>query len=345
MTGRRTRASAREVLTLSDDWRVWVVDNTLRGVARADLVRTLVANGVPRRTARREVDAIQASPALVACQRLALDVERLEMVAKLRQTLAGLGPSPAEVPRRSGVSADAFYARYFEANEPVVLTDMMAGWKATSRWSLPSLRERLGEVAIEICAGREADPECDKNFEAHRETTTMAAYLDRVEAAGVTNDFYFVANNRNIEREALRVLFDDVVINEAYFDPGRRDGAVSLWIGPAGTVTPLHHDTTNILFCQVIGRKRVMLISPLETALLKHARGFYSAIDAERDLGQREDLEGVTVKTVELSAGEALFIPVGWWHHVRALEVSVNFSLMNFRRPNKYEWYRPGKRR
>jgi hypothetical protein len=340
----RRQSAGREVLTLSDDWRVWVVENTLRGVARPDLIATLVSHGVPKRVAARELTAIQTSPALVACSRLSTAVDRLEMVAELRRTLAREASNPSVVARRSGVSADELYDRYFAGNEPVVLTDAMDAWPARTRWSFAYFKERFGDVEVEVCAGRESDPKCDRNYEALRRVMKMSEYIDLVLAAGTTNDYYFIANNRNLEREGLSGLFDDVVPKEEYFDLSRREGSVSLWIGPAGTLTPLHHDTSNILFCQVVGKKRVRLISPLETALLKHMEGVYSALDAERDFTEREDLRDVLVKDVVLSPGEALFIPVGWWHHVRALEPSINFSLLNFRRLNRYTWYTPGAR-
>jgi ribosomal protein L16 Arg81 hydroxylase len=42
-----------------------------------------------------------------------------------------------------------------------------------------------------------------------------------------------------------------------------------------------------------------------------------------------------------LEPGEAIFIPVGWWHHVKSLEVSISVSFTNFVFPNYYEWKYP----
>jgi hypothetical protein len=36
-----------------------------------------------------------------------------------------------------------------------------------------------------------------------------------------------------------------------------------------------------------------------------------------------------------------LFIPVGWWHHVRALSLSINLAFTNFTRANAFDWFRP----
>ena len=70
-----------------------------------------------------------------------------------------------------------------------------------------------------------------------------------------------------------------------YFHPDRERQARSsaLWFGPAGTVTALHHDTSNILLCQVVGRKRLRIFPPDEPRLLAAARGVYNDLDPERD--------------------------------------------------------------
>jgi hypothetical protein len=171
----------------------------------------------------------------------------------------------------------------------------------------------------------------------------MADYVDRVRGGGSTNDLYLVAHNNVLQHTELSALLEDVAPDEAIFDPDQARCA-SLWFGPAGTVTPLHHDTTNILFCQIYGRKRVRLVAPAETALLREARGFYAGVDCDHPrFGEDPELAQVLVKDVELVAGEALFIPAGWWHRVTALEVSINLSLLGFRRHNDFDWYRPGR--
>jgi ribosomal protein L16 Arg81 hydroxylase len=159
-------------------------------------------------------------------------------------------------------------------------------------------------------------------------------------AAAETNDFYMIAQNRNLQKTALRELFEDVEFPE-YLNGQYAPFGSALWLGPAGTVTPLHHDTSSILFCQIYGRKRIVLVSPFETALLDAPRGVYSNFDCEAKKLAPE-LARATRKVVELAPGETLFIPVAWWHHVRALEVSISLALNNFRLPNDYEWYKPG---
>lgn len=38
----------------------------------------------------------------------------------------------------------------------------------------------------------------------------------------------------------------------------------------------------------------------------------------------------------ELSPGELIFLPIGWWHHVEAIDLSASLTLTNFDGPNDF---------
>jgi hypothetical protein len=327
---------------LSEDHRAWVVENLLAGVSERELVKSLSAQiGAPR--ARREVSAIARSPLLAICARLARRAQRLELVCALGRGHAGGEPAATQIERRKTPRAEEFFRHYWAAHRPVVLTDAAARWPALRTWTPAFFRKRFGAEMIEVTAGREADPFYDMNFRAHRKRMRMDRFIDRVLAVGTTNDLYMVSNNRTMMRPRFRTLLSDVRPPADLFDP-LSPGATSLWIGPGGTVTPLHHDTTNILFTQIYGKKRVELVSPHETALLMDpVYGFYSPFDLERrHAAEHPAVRAMLVKQVDLGPGEGLFIPAGWWHRVTALSVSISLSLLGFRRPNDFDWYRPG---
>ncbi len=340
-TGRRRVRRARRPapFTLADSFRAWIAENAARGVDRESMTATLVEGGVPARLVIQEIDAVLGSPAMPGCLRLSRRVERLELVLRLLRTMADQAPRPAEVERRRGITVDELYSHYYARSRPVVLEGFLEGWPALAKWTPEHLAERFGDVPIEIVAGREGNPGWDRQFRRHVRTVTLAEYVKMVRAAGRSDDIYLVSNNRALERPELRPLLDDLTPPPDMF-AASRPGAASLWLGPEGTFTPLHHDTTNILFCQVYGRKRIDLVSPLATSLLDGARGFYADVRAA-DL-RENPREDARVLGVELGPGDALFLPAGWWHEVTALEVSIHVSLLTFRRPNEVGWYRPG---
>lgn len=326
----RRGAATRLPAAVADEWQRWVADNLLRGAEPSDLVSALEQAEVPGLLARRTVASIARSPGLAVARAQRVHRDRREQVLRLR---GEVGPSPLTVERTEAPDAETFFARYWQTSTPAVFTDVVTRWR--ERWTPHSLRERFGEVEIEACTGREGDPRPDAHWQEHREAMTLAEYVERMLAARPGNDLYLIANNRNTARPELRALWDDVVLPAGWFDEPRLPYGSALWLGPAGTTTPLHHDTSNILFCQVHGRKRIVLAPPWVPALLDSADGVYNLREAD-DLA-RQDAIALTVE-----AGEALFIPAGWWHDVRALDASVSLAINAFARPNRYEWYTPG---
>ena len=68
----------------------------------------------------------------------------------------------------------------------------------------------------------------------------------------------------------------------------------------------------------------------------------YSQVDCEKpNYEQFPRFRDATLIDFELAPGEILFVPVGWWHHVRALDWSISVSFANFVFPNTYRWAIP----
>jgi len=127
------------------------------------------------------------------------------------------------------------------------------------------------------------------------------------------------------------------------------------WLGPPGTVSPLHTDPYHNILCQVVGYKYVRLYPPSATARL-HPRGVReegdgvdmsntSSVDLDEALEvlaqQKEEghsdarkrfderfpgFAGAEFVEAVLGPGECLYIPVGWWHYVRSLSTSFSVS-------------------
>jgi hypothetical protein len=106
-----------------------------------------------------------------------------------------------------------------------------------------------------------------------------------------------------------------------------------VWIGKAGTVTPVHRDVPHNLHVHLTGRKRWLLFSPRDSSRM-YPRGLFSGMPnfAHVDPGHPDyerypRFRGVTALGGVVNPGETLFIPHGWWHHTRTLDdaVSMNF--------------------
>lgn len=143
-------------------------------------------------------------------------------------------------------------------------------------------------------------------------------------------------------------LFSDLEVPELCDDAshgigkGRRYSTM-LWLGPMGTVSPLHHDPLDNLLMQIVGRKRVWLYPRTAGSLVAPegdwmyaghdgTQGNASPVDVEDPASWAEryprfatgappPLEAV------LEPGDVLYIPAKWWHHVRSLSMSLSVNV------------------
>ncbi|WP_241759461.1 cupin-like domain-containing protein [Pyxidicoccus parkwayensis] len=324
--------------------RAWLAENLTRGVPPRRLVALLCDSGVTPEQAQAEVASVAEHPAVVQARaRMARHAEMESLLAsraalyRQHQTRDG-GP---RVERLRGLSPEAFFERYYHRNRPVIVEGLMADWPALSRWTPEWLAERFGDEPVEVMAGRESDGDPDFNANRLRSSLPLRELVARMRGGGATNDVYLVARNSLLLREAFRPLLDDLRAPAGYIHPDiAAPHSVHLWFGPAGTLSNLHHDHLNVLFCQVFGRKRFWLIPSWETPWLYNDRGLYSAVDIRApDVERFPDFARATVHTCEVGPGDALLIPVGWWHAVQALDVSLSVTFVCFDRDARNaEW-------
>jgi hypothetical protein len=310
---------------LDDGQRADVAARLLAGEAPDAIAAALVKAGVPLSVATAEVSEAAAHPYLKGAALLQARLAKRDWLLEARAKLERMGP--AEVPRRHGLSAEAFFRDHYATLTPVVLTGLTDHWPGR-RWSLERLA-RLGNPEIEVQWAREGDPEFEMNSIAHKKRMPLPEVLALLAEDRETNDFYVTANNGGQNRKALQALWREVGDLPGYLGPSLL-GDGFFWMGPKGTVTPWHHDLTQNLLVNMVGTKRVALVSPTETHRMGNHRHCFSRFGADAALSAVLDAERPRVLTVDIGPGEILFLPVGWWHHVTGLSLTIGMSFTNF---------------
>jgi hypothetical protein len=143
-------------------------------------------------------------------------------------------------------------------------------------------------------------------------------------------------------------------------DAGRGDVYnSSIWMGLPPTRTPLHRDPNPNLFVQLVGKKIIRMIKPVDGDwLFEMVRKRLARADPTVDgrgrirseqmmIGEEGQIlenwawgevdEGLNIQEggisgfeIEVEAGDGVFIPKGWWHTVRGVGTGINASVSDF---------------
>lgn len=320
----------------TDAWTEWVAHNLAMGVPAAEISGELLSAGMGRAAIDHLIADIENSPVFRAARRLGNDVRKWTVLSDTLLAMEGQTHDYDRIERVSGLSSEAFHRDYYALNRPVIITDVASQWPAVSKWNLDFLSEHFGGAAITYQHGRSRSDHRD-SFVDHSTRATLGEYIELIRGGGETNDYYLIAHDKILDRPDFKPLLDDIVFDPRYFDAVNQPGRVFFWLGPKGSTTPMHRDLGNVFFAQIMGRKRLTLIPSKQMHKVYNETGYHSEIDFDReDLSDYPRLEGAHIVDEIIAPGELLFIPLGWWHAVKSLDVSVTVTGNNFRFPNVF---------
>ncbi|MGZ8288502.1 MAG: cupin-like domain-containing protein [Telluria sp.] len=223
-------------------------------------------------------------------------------------------PAITEVPRIGPLNAASFRERA-AAGLPFVMSGIVNRWPL-SNLTPQTLRDRFSHLPVRARVG----DYINTAFAPDRamQDMSMLEYLELV-AAGTHELPPYLGN---LELRELNSLCHW----PTYFD---KMGPPRFWLGPAGTVTPLHCDYDDNIFAQIWGTKRIFLSPPHHDEFLypneANAILFGSPFDPEApDFDKFPLARQATMIEVIMNPGELLYVPAGWYHQVRALTFSLS---------------------
>lgn len=317
----------------ADERRALIAEALLDGESADAIVARLSASGLSPAAARYEVEKADKSPYLRAARRTAARLAKRDWTLGIYRRLAAGDPSAGTVPVVDRIDPARFYADYYHTNRPVKLTGLIADWPALERWTLDGIEARLGHVPIVLQGRRESNANYELDKDAHLVRVPLAQVIAGMRA-GASNDFYVTAYNDAANKRVLAPLWEDVRPISLLTPTGGLDGF--FWMGPKGTITPFHHDLTNNLLLQVSGTKRVKLVAAHDGPLMRNHLHCFSQWSGD-DLPAGPATDGrPAVLECDIGPGEAIFLPVGWWHHVEALDATIGMSFTNFSADNDF---------
>jgi hypothetical protein len=247
------------------------------------------------------------------------------------------------IPEYSTMSAQQFFEQIAPAQKPVVIRGFAKNWPlvAAAKKTPNNFVNYLGQ----FYTGKKtkmvvAPPSANKRF-YYNDDMTDVNYLSGEERV----DLFLGRLLELIDRDVYPAIsMQNTVINDIFPGLVNENGSdffpeiePRLWIGNEGIVSA-HYDGADNVACVVAGRRRFILFPPEQTCHLYPGSLNFTPAGAPTSLVDinKPDFERYPLfkhalaeaYSVELAPGDAIFIPMLWWHHVESLE-KVN-ALMNY---------------
>lgn len=251
------------------------------------------------------------------------------------------------IPEYRDLSAEQFFDEVVPEQQPIVLRGFASGWplvvaakKAPNEFTEYLCRHYNGKK-VTISASPYSEDKCtDKRFFYNDDLTgftfvsaqeRLDLFLRRLTDLKNKEQGPALSMQSALTEDILPGLIED---NPSDFFPKVKP---RLWVGNEGVVDT-HYDGTDNIACVVAGRRRFTLFGPDQTSNLYPGPLEFTPAGVPVSLVnlRKPDFDRFprfksaldNSYSVELGPGDALFIPMLWWHHVESLH-KVN-ALMNY---------------
>jgi hypothetical protein len=296
------------------------------GATVREAIEDCRARGLPQEAAARVGALLSHHKIMSLLHRRDTALRSFDWLVRVYASLDGACGKASRVDEVEQLDSNTFLANYYFRNQPVVVRGLAKDWPATRKWDERYLAERCGDVEVDILDGRERAPvEFRNNGLELRKRVRFADFLAEVFSGRPNNDSYLTARTAFFKNPGVECLLHDV--GQPEFVEGNAADDIRCWIGACGTRSEFHFDSPSGLFVQLVGTKTFEVLAP-----------WYITRATSSDLSRGvcpTPLDATTKVSrstlLRLDAGDALFIPTGWWHAVDALTPSISLNFLRFR--------------
>jgi len=229
-----------------------------------------------------------------------------------------------QIPRVKTITKEDFISSYLKPQKPLVIERCIEDWPAFNKWNLDYIKNVAGDKIVPLYDDRPVD--FKDGFNEPHTKMKMSAYIDLLKQQPTKLRVFLW----NILKEAPELKNDF-----KYPDFGLRlmKKLPMLFFGGSNSHTFMHYDIdlANIFHFHFEGKKECILFDQLQTKYLYKVP--YSLITREDinfsnpDFIKWPALKKTKGWTCQINHGEVLYIPEGYWHHMKYLTPGFSMSL------------------
>lgn len=219
-----------------------------------------------------------------------------------------------KIDRVENISRKDFQDNYMKPQRPVIIKHFY-GKDAPiySKWTFDYFKKELGHIRVGVYDKEGQQRKDDRSYKSTNDFMNFGEYLDLIQRQPTSQRLFLfnIFKHKKELRDDFR--FPDLADNVFRFMP-------LAFFGGEGSLTRIHQDMdmSNVFLTEVAGKKRVVLFDPKYSDLLyRYPFGVHTSIDINHpDYDRYPGLHKVKGYDCFIEAGDTIFMPAGWWHHI-----------------------------
>lgn len=229
-----------------------------------------------------------------------------------------------EIERVKTISKNDFIQNYVKPQIPLVIEKLVDDWPAVQRWDFDYIKEKVGDRVVPLYDDRPVDYK--EGFNEPHARLKMSDYIDLLQTEPTRYRIFLY----NILKEVPELQHDF-----HFPDLGLRlmKKLPMLFFGGEDSFTFMHYDIdlANILHFHFQGKKKCILFPPGEEKHLYKVP--YSLITHESidfynpDFDKWPALKNAKGFRTELTHGQVLYMPEGYWHYMKYITPGFSMSM------------------
>ncbi|MDZ8135359.1 MAG: cupin-like domain-containing protein [Nostoc sp. DedQUE04] len=221
------------------------------------------------------------------------------------------------------------FVELWKQYQPFLIEGVAEYWDASKKWSNDYLLKQSGNniIPVEFFTKTYLD---NYNYVLHEtyNNNKKMKLKEYIDILSEENDLQYYMNEVYLEK-----YFPELTGDINYPEYFSIKPSIVLWFGSFGKTTTLHFDEIHNIFAQIRGRKRVILFPP------SNYLSFYPPLGESGSYPHFSKINPLIPNLelfpkfpwqdkieVILNAGEMLYIPPLWWHHVTGVDENISLS-------------------
>lgn len=234
-----------------------------------------------------------------------------------------------QIERVKTITKEDFYNNYVKKQKPVVVEQLINDWPAFAKWDLNYMKAVAGDKIVPLYDDRPVSHKEGFN-EAHKKMK-MSDYVDMLQSEPTNYRIFLYNLMKEVPVLKLDFKWPDIGLRLIKQLP-------MLFFGGENSKVFMHYDIdySNILHFHFHGKKRCVIFPQSETKFMykvPHALIAREDIDFDNpDYEKWPALKNAKGFVCDLSHGEMLYMPEGYWHYMKYLTPGFSMSLRAFPR-------------